>query len=124
MQRAIEATSPNESRIIAKNLYPDEQVAGAQGIFHRGGSLFEDFGNDGAGVNQADPSDCVGVDADAGDLNTTPSYCVLSRWHAIEREGAITRGEILPEGIRSVVWVSSQLRLHTSHQFPHQCYAY
>jgi hypothetical protein len=103
---ALEATTVNESRIVAKNLYPDEQLSGASGIFHRGGSLLEDFGNDGSGPNRADPSDCATVDADAGDLNTTPTYCVMARWHQIERDAAIARGELTAEGVRSVVWVS------------------
>jgi hypothetical protein len=105
-QLAIESPTPNESRIVAKNLYPDEQVPGASGIFHRGGSLLEDFGHDGAAPNVADPGDCAGVDADAGDLNSIPGYCVLARWHAIERAGAIARGEIFPEVVRSVVWIA------------------
>ncbi|UJR82090.1 TolB family protein [Sandaracinus amylolyticus] len=103
---APEASTPNESRIIAKNLFPDEQVSGASGLFHRGGSLFEDFGRDGGAPNPADPSDCAGVDADAGDLNTIPAYCVMARWWEIEREGGITRGEIVPDGASAVVWVS------------------
>ncbi|MDQ3036050.1 MAG: hypothetical protein M3Y87_26855 [Myxococcota bacterium] len=103
---APEASTPNESRIIAKNLFPDDLVAGGSGMFHRGGSLFEDFGRSGDAPNPADPTDCVGVDADAGDLDEIPAYCVLARWWEIEREGAMTRGELFPEIVRSVVWVS------------------
>ncbi len=101
---AYESPSPNESRLVAKNLFPPEFSAGGEGIAHRGGSLFEDFG---AG-NPATPDDCAGVDADAGDLNEVPAYCVIARWHAIEREQAVTRGEVLPddEPVRGVVWVA------------------
>lgn len=105
---AIDSPDPNESRIIAKNLYPPEQVPGAPGHFHRGGSLFEDFGSTGSTPNVATPDDCAGVDADGGDLNEIPAYCVLVRWHQIEREEAIAAGELFPESevVRSVVWVS------------------
>lgn len=103
---APEASTPNESRIIAKNLFPPEFAPGGAGLLHRGGSLFEDFGAAGGAPNTADPGDCVGVDADAGDLNAIPAYCVLARWWEIERENAIARGEIMPEVVRSVVWVS------------------
>ena len=106
---ALDASSPNESRIIAKNLYPPEQVAGMPGLFHRGGPLLEDFGmGAGSAPNGATPDDCAGYDADNDDLNTIPGYCVLVRWWQIEREEAITSGEIFPdtEIVRSVVWVS------------------
>ena len=108
---ALDSPDPNESRIIAKNLYPAEQLAGSPGHFHRGGSLFEDFGSTGTTPNGATPDDCAGVDADAGDLNEIPAYCVMARWHAIEREEAIATGEIFPETevVRSVVWVSRPL---------------
>ncbi|MBZ0116963.1 MAG: hypothetical protein K8H88_08215, partial [Sandaracinaceae bacterium] len=106
---APDASDPNESRIIAKNLYPPEQVTGAQGIFHRGGSLLEDFGQAADGSpNPATAEDCAGVDADNGDLNTIPAYCVLRRWHEIEREEGIAAGELFPAGdvVRAVFWIS------------------
>lgn len=103
---AVESPNPNESRIIAKNLYADPLVPGGTGIFHRGGSLFENFGNDGAGPNLADPGDCAAIDADAGDLNTVPPYCVLARWHEIEHLAAVARGETLPSGLDGLVWVA------------------
>jgi hypothetical protein len=103
---AIESPNPNDSRIIAKNLYPPEQVAGTDGIPHRGGSLFEDFGGSEGGIQPADPTLCATVDADAGDLNTVPAYCVLARWLEIEREEAVTRGELTPDPISGVVYVS------------------
>lgn len=104
---AIESPNPNDSRIIAKNLYPSMDVPGGQGMLHRGGSLFEDFGGDGS-LNPATPDDCVGVDADNGDLDEIPAYCVMVRWHQIEREAAIARGEIFPEAApaQDLVWVA------------------
>ncbi|MEZ4338939.1 MAG: hypothetical protein R3B82_20170 [Sandaracinaceae bacterium] len=80
---ALESPDPNQSRIIAKNLFSPEAHPEGDGIVHRGGPLLEDF----FGV-AARPSDCDGVDADAGDLNTVPAYCVFVRWHAIERAAA------------------------------------
>lgn len=104
---APDASNPNESRIIAKNLFPPELVPGMPGLFHRGGPLFEDFSADGM-VNGATPDDCVGFDADNGDLNEVPAYCIFIRWHQIEREEAIARGELFAdtEIVRSVIWVS------------------
>lgn len=107
---ALDAATPNESRIIAKNLYPPEQLAGMPGIFHRGGSLFEDFGMASDGQpNNATPDDCEGVDADAADLDEIPAYCVMVRWWEIERQEAIDAGELFDpasEVVRSVVWIS------------------
>jgi len=47
-----------------------------------------------------------GVDADTGDLNEIPAYCVLARWHEIEREEAIAAAELDADPVRAVVWVS------------------
>ncbi len=104
---ALDASDPNESRLIAKNLYPPELVPDDRGLFHRGGPLFEDFSSGGV-LNGATPDDCAGFDADAGDLNEVPAYCILIRWHEIERAEAIAAGEIFPdsETVRSVFWVS------------------
>ncbi len=107
LQLAVESPNVNDSRIVAKNLYPPEIVEGGVGIQHRGGSLFEDFGGGGM-LNPATPDVCAGVDADNGDLNEIPAYCVLARWHEIEREEAIARGEILPDAtpLDAIVYVS------------------
>ncbi|MBX3268874.1 MAG: hypothetical protein KF729_01350 [Sandaracinaceae bacterium] len=104
---ALDASSPNESRVIAKNLFAPEQVPGSPGIFHRGGALFEDFGEAGV-INPATPDDCAGFDADAGDLNEVPAYCIMVRWHEIERQEAIARGELFPAGevVRGVAWIA------------------
>ncbi|MCA9604890.1 MAG: hypothetical protein KC619_04825, partial [Myxococcales bacterium] len=104
---ALDASDPNESRIIAKNLYPPEFVPGSPGIFHRGAALFEDFSTDGT-VNGATPDDCAGFDLDNGDLNEVPAYCTMIRWHEIERQAAIARGEIFPDSdvVRAVAWIS------------------
>ncbi|HJL30916.1 MAG TPA: hypothetical protein RMI62_17680, partial [Polyangiaceae bacterium LLY-WYZ-15_(1-7)] len=107
LQLAVESPDPNDSRIIAKNLYPPLDVEGGAGIPHRGGSLFEDFSGGGS-LNPANAALCDGVDADDGDLNEIPAYCVLARWHEIEREQAILEGDVLPEDsvVDSIVWVA------------------
>ncbi len=102
---AIESADPNDSRIVAKNLFRPDQVDGARGIAHRGGALFEDFGTAG-GTNPATLDDCAAVDADAGALDEIPAYCVLARWHAIEREQAELAGELDPEPASALVWVA------------------
>ncbi|MFK7988722.1 MAG: TolB family protein [Sandaracinaceae bacterium] len=104
---ALDASDPNESRLIAKNLYPPEQVSGMPGLFHRGGSLFEDFGAAADGSpNGATPDDCDAFDADTGDLNDVPAYCIMARWYDIEREEAIASGEIA-SGVDAVFYVSA-----------------
>ncbi|MFW5921451.1 MAG: hypothetical protein ACOCUS_06390, partial [Polyangiales bacterium] len=57
---APESPNPNDSRIIAKNLYRRTDVDGGEGIAHRGGALFEDFGGGGGDPNRATPDDCMG----------------------------------------------------------------
>ncbi|MBO6936695.1 MAG: PD40 domain-containing protein [Deltaproteobacteria bacterium] len=104
---AVESPDPNAGRLVAKNLFPFTQVDGAQGIAHRGGSLFEDFSTGGV-LNPATVDDCATFDADTGDLNEVPPYCVIARWHEIEREEAAASGEILPvdQVIDGLVWVA------------------
>jgi len=102
---AADAPDPGQSRLIAKNLCPPS--AGGYGVQHRGGALFEDFGGCGDDDTRATLDKCASVDADAGDLNTTPAYCILARWHAIEREAAVARGEIEDaQGPSGVVFVA------------------
>lgn len=104
---ALESPDPNASRLIGKNLFAPEHSPGSDGIVHRGGALFEDFGPG----TRATPAACDGVDVHGADLNTVPAYCVLARWHQIERETAVAAGEILPteSPLRAVVWVARSL---------------
>lgn len=105
---ALESDDPNQSRLVAKNLYTREAVEDGDGIAHRGGALLEDFGSTSTGLQRATVGECDGVDADAGDLNEIPGYCVLARWHELERSLAIERGEVLPRErpVSAVVWVA------------------
>ncbi len=90
---ALESEDPRQSRIIAKNLAPAPLGVG---VLHRGGALFDDS------------VDCAAF-ADDAPLDTVPSYCVLARWHALERELAIERGELDDEGPSAVYFVSRPL---------------
>lgn len=92
---ALESSDPNQSRLIAKNLFSQDAHPEGDGILHRGGPLFEDFFGE-----AASPEDCVGIDADNGDLNEIPAYCVLARWHEIERAAAAL------EPLHTLVWVA------------------
>lgn len=113
---ALESPDPTDSRLVAKNLFPPE-MNGA-GIAHRGASLFEDFSGDGV-LNPATPDDCIGIDADTGDLNEVPAYCVVRRWHEIERENAIARGDVFPDSelVRAIVWVARPLGVGGATEF-------
>ncbi len=91
---ATESPDPNQSRIIAKNLFTRDAHPDGDGITHRGGPLLEDFFG-----GAARPEDCVGVDVDGGDLNEIPAYCVFVRWHEIERAAAAL------EPLHHMVWV-------------------
>ncbi len=102
----IDSPDANESRLIAKNLFTADSIPGGQGVAHRGGALLEDFGTDAGGIDAADASDCVGVDAANGDLNEVPGYCVLREWHRIEREAAIVSGELLANPVEGIVYVT------------------
>ena len=104
---AYESPDPNQSRVVAKNIFTADFVDEGQGLRHRGGSLFEDFSGSGT-LERATPDDCASFDAMNGDLNEVPAYCILVQWHAIERREAIARGEIFAdtEPLRSVVWVA------------------
>lgn len=101
---AIDAPDPGQSRLIAKNLCPPS--SGGHGVQHRGGALFEDFGGCAADVTRATVDKCASVDADGGDLNLIPAYCVLARWHTIERAAAIGRGGLRESDPDGVVFVA------------------
>jgi len=91
---ALQSADPADSRLIAKNLFPSKDVPDGQGLPHRGGPLIEDFAGVAGALNPATVDDCASYDADAGDLNEVPAYCIFLRWLDIEREGAIASGEI------------------------------
>jgi len=95
---ALEAEDPNQSRLIAKNLFPGN--LGGHGVLHRGGALLEDF------AVPATNALCDGIDVRSLPLDTVPAYCVLTQWHALERAEAIAAKEALPAGsTQRFVWV-------------------
>jgi hypothetical protein len=102
----LESDDPNQARMIAKNLFrPSAQAPGSQGLAHRGGALFEDFG----GQRVTTPEDCAPYDVDGGDLDDVPAYCILVRWHQIERarftDALAARGVPEAGALRGLVWV-------------------
>jgi hypothetical protein len=102
---ALESSDPNNSRLLAKNLCPADSQG--RGLRHRGGALLEDFGGCADEATRAELARCENVDADSGDLNQIPAYCVLARWHALERQQAIAAGELDPmPGPSGMVWVA------------------
>jgi WD40-like Beta Propeller Repeat len=96
---ALESENPNDSRIIAKNLYSPDR--GGRGVSHRGGPLFEDFRQ-----RSADPSVCAGVDVATQPLDDVPAYCAFVQWHKLERERALAAGDLSQPSELSLIWVS------------------
>jgi hypothetical protein len=87
-QLSIESDNPGASRLIAKNLYRPAvcSLTGCdkpQGVAHRGGPLFEDFGGQTANLKACTDA---AYDYDNGDLDKIPAYCVVSEWLRRERE--------------------------------------
>jgi hypothetical protein len=96
-QMSFESDDVNGSRLVRKNLYRPEVFTGSNGIAHRGGPLFEDFGD----------SLPTGALCDAGNydyvnapVDTIPAYCVIYQWHKMER------AERTPGPVTEVVYVS------------------
>ncbi len=98
---SLESADPNDSRLIAKNLFPPAR--NGKGLAHRGGALFEDFGEN------AKPSDCDGIDVTTMPINEVPAYCVMVQWHKLERDLALARGELAPGPSYGLLWVSRPL---------------
>jgi hypothetical protein len=105
----VEAADPNDSRIVAKNLFPPER--GGRGLVHRGGPLLEDLG----GPARAEA--CANVDLATTPLDDVPAYCVFVAWHALERKLAIARGEVLPDRELGLAYVSRPLGVGDARDF-------
>ena len=100
LMMSFESPNPNDSRLISKNLYPHEQVTGGQGLVHRGGALLEDFAGPSGPIPARYPTACVDetgmpYDLEDGDINEVPAYCLLARWHELEREERALTGPAL-----------------------------
>lgn len=98
---SVESRDPNDSRIVAKNLFPPER--GGRGIAHRGGALLEDF------VEPARAEACRDVDVTTMPLDEVPAYCALVAWHALERRLAVERGVVSDADALALVYVSRSL---------------
>jgi hypothetical protein len=92
-QLSLESDDVRGSRLVRKNLYrPDLCPTGTDGITHRGGPLFEDFGNPDADSGAAPCGSDYGVlcdqaayNYDTDPIDTIPAYCVIREWHRRER---------------------------------------
>lgn len=112
---AVEAPDPSASRLLAKNLFPYDRELDPRGlgIRHRGGSLFEDF----PAAERAEPSLCKDVDAENGDLDKVPPYCVIVAWHKRERARAIGKGLITEAPLSAIAYVSRPPDADTAQDF-------
>jgi len=81
-QLSLESEDVQASRLVRKNLFRRDIVANSAGITHRGGPLFEDFG-------QVPPSgqacDDGNYQYDTDALDKIPAYCIVREWHRRER---------------------------------------
>jgi len=92
-QLSLESDDVDGSRLVRKNLYrPELCPTGSDGITHRGGPLFEDFGTPAAdggvapcGTNYGPICDQAAYDYDTDPIDTIPAYCVIREWHRRER---------------------------------------
>ncbi len=98
-QMSFESDDVNASRIVRKNVYRQDQFPDSNGVFHRGGSLFEDFGSTHA-ENAGPTCDAAGYDWVNGNIDQIPAYCVIRQWHLLERT---ERGT---QGVSAIVYVS------------------
>ncbi len=107
---ALESENPNDSRLIAKNLFTHDRGHG-QGLLHRGGSLFEEF------AEPASAAQCAAVDLASIPLDEVPAYCVLVQWHALERARGLARGELQAGPAYGLLWVSRPLDVGDARDF-------
>jgi hypothetical protein len=96
---ALESANPNDSRIIAKNLYSPDR--GGLGVAHRGGPLLEDFKE-----RSAEPAACADIDVTAQPLDQVPAYCAFVQWHKLERDRALAAGALSQPSELALIWVS------------------
>jgi hypothetical protein len=97
LQMSFESDDVSASRLVRKNLYRPQVFAGSNGILHRGGPLFEDFGNQLASGTLCDQGK---YDFDNGDLDQIPAFCMIREWHKRERASRN------PAPLSAIVYVS------------------
>jgi hypothetical protein len=81
-QMSFESDDVGSSRMVRKNLYRPDEFTGSNGIAHRGGPLFEDFG---AQLPSGALCDMGAYTYDAQHVDKIPGYCVIREWHRQER---------------------------------------
>jgi hypothetical protein len=97
LQMSFESDDLSASRLVRKNLYRPQVFAGSNGILHRGGPLFEDFGSQLASGTLCDAGS---YDYDKGNLDQIPAFCVIREWHKRERAARN------PAALSAIVYVS------------------
>ncbi|HEY5243569.1 MAG TPA: hypothetical protein VIJ22_18945, partial [Polyangiaceae bacterium] len=96
-QMSFESDDVSASRLVRKNLYRPEVFNGSNGIAHRGGPLFEDFGDS---LPSGALCDAGNYDYDNAPVDTIPAFCVVYEWHKRER------AERMPGAISAIAYVS------------------
>ncbi len=96
-QMSFESDDVSSSRLVRKNLYRPEVFNGSNGIAHRGGPLFEDFGDS---LPSGALCDSGNYDYDNAPVDTIPAFCVVYEWHKRER------AERMPGAISAIAYVS------------------
>jgi hypothetical protein len=86
-QMSFESDDVSASRLVRKNLYRPQVFNGSNGILHRGGPLFEDFGGD---LPSGALCDMGSYDYDNAPVDTIPAFCVIYEWHKRERVERMT----------------------------------
>lgn len=81
-QMSFESDDVASSRLVRKNLYRPEVYTGSNGILHRGGPLFEDFGNQLPSGALCDSGNYTYTPANVDQI---PAFCVVYQWHKLER---------------------------------------
>jgi hypothetical protein len=99
-QMSFESDDVTASRLVRKNLYRPDQFAASNGVFHRGGPLFEDFGIGKLAVDAGATCDAAKYDYESAPVDTIPAFCVIRQWHALERT------ERNLAGVSAIVYVS------------------
>jgi hypothetical protein len=96
-QMSFESDDVSASRLVRKNLYRPEVFNGSNGITHRGGPLFEDFGDS---LPSGALCDSGNYDYDNAPVDTIPAFCVVYEWHKRER------AERMPGLVSEIAYVS------------------
>jgi hypothetical protein len=98
-QMSFESDDVGASRLVRKNLYRPDEFQGSNGIAHRGGPLFEDFG---MSLPSGMLCDQPAYTYTPANIDQIPAYCIVREWHRQER---VARN-LGTTGVTSVVYVS------------------